>query len=52
MRTLQDIAAIQNFDAQKDVIVQPGDQSDSVYIEIFVQPVDAIEKIYMKVRVR
>jgi len=50
--TLQNIAAIQNFDAQTDVSVLPGNEVDSVYCELAVQPVDAIEKIYMKVRVK
>ena len=50
--TLQGIAAIQNFDAQRDVVVLPGNESDSVYVETNVQPVDSVEKIYMKVQVR
>ncbi|MEG6521137.1 phage tail sheath family protein [Desulfotomaculum sp. 1211_IL3151] len=50
--TLQGIAAIQNFDAQNDVVVLPGNESDSVYIEVNAQPVDSVEKIYMKVQVR
>lgn len=50
--TLQNIAAIQNFDPQTDVIVLPGNDVDSVYAELSVQPVDAIEKIYMKVKVK
>lgn len=52
LTTLQNIAAIQNFDPQTDVIVLPGTDVDSVYAELTVQPVDAIEKIYMKVKVK
>lgn len=51
LNTLQGIAAIQNFNAQTDVIVLPGDDVDSVYSEVNIQPVDSIEKIYMKVKV-
>ena len=49
---LQNLNAIQNFDAQKDVTIQAGSDSDSVYVEVNVQPVDSIEKIYMKVQVK
>ncbi|KOP70988.1 phage tail sheath family protein [Cytobacillus solani] len=49
---LQNLNAIQNFDAQKDVTIQAGSDSDSVYVEVHVQPVDSIEKIYMKVQVK
>ncbi|WP_273483611.1 phage tail sheath family protein [Desulforamulus ruminis] len=52
MNTLQGIGAVQNFDAQNDVTVLPGNDSDSVYIEANAQPVDSVEKIYMKVRLR
>ncbi|BBH19858.1 hypothetical protein Back11_12030 [Paenibacillus baekrokdamisoli] len=51
LRSMQNMNAIQNFDAQTDVIVSAGEQSDSVYVEVFAQPIDSIEKIYMKVRV-
>ena len=49
---LQGIGAIQNFDSQTDVVVEAGEETDSVYVEANVQPVDAIEKIYMKVQVK
>lgn len=52
LTTLQNLNAIQNFDSQNDVIVLPGNDSDSVYVELPVQPVDSVEKIYMKVRVK
>ncbi|OPA76623.1 phage tail sheath protein [Paenibacillus selenitireducens] len=52
LNTLQNIAAIKNFDPQTDVVVLPGDEVDSVYTELAVQPVDAIEKTYAKVRVK
>lgn len=48
---LQGISVIQNFDAQADVTITQGVESDSVYIEAHVQPVDSVEKIYMKVQV-
>lgn len=52
LNTLQAINAIQNFDAQADVTLVAGNESDAVYAEIAAQPVDSVEKIYMKVRVK
>jgi hypothetical protein len=52
LNLLQDINAIQNFDAQTDVLVLPGAEIDAVRADLYIQPVDAIEKIYMKVEVR
>ncbi|ETT55188.1 phage tail sheath protein [Paenibacillus odorifer] len=49
---LQGIDAIQNFDAQTDITVLPGIDSDAIYVEANIQPVDSIEKVYMKVQVR
>ncbi|WP_339189807.1 phage tail sheath family protein [Paenibacillus sp. FSL P2-0121] len=49
---LQSISAIQNFDAQTDITVLPGVESDAIYVEANIQPVDSIEKVYMKVQVR
>ena len=49
---LQSISAIQNFDAQTDITVLPGVDSDAIYVEANIQPVDSIEKVYMKVQVR
>ncbi|MGE7613523.1 phage tail sheath family protein [Paenibacillus sp. NPDC101420] len=50
--SLQGISAIQNFDAQTDITVLPGVDSDAIYVEANIQPVDSIEKVYMKVQVR
>lgn len=49
--TLQDLGAIQNFDSQTDILVLPGQDVDSVLVELSIQPVDSIEKIYMTVEV-
>jgi len=49
---LQDANAIQNFDAQSDIAVLQGIDSDSVTVEASIQPVDSVEKIYMKVKVK
>jgi hypothetical protein len=51
MNTLQGLNAVQNFDAQTDIEVLEGDDSDSVVINLYAQPVDAIEKIYVTVNV-
>lgn len=51
LRTLEGINAIQNFDPQTDITVQPGNDPDAVVIDLHVQPVDSVEKIYMKVTV-
>ncbi|WP_068773454.1 phage tail sheath family protein [Paenibacillus sp. FJAT-26967] len=52
LTTLQGINAIKNLDAQKDVQVTEGMDSDSILISSYVQPADAVEKIYMEVKVR
>lgn len=52
LESLQNLNAIQNFDAQTDVSIQAGSNTDIVSVEVDIQPVDAIEKIYMKVEVR
>lgn len=49
--TLQGLGAIQNFDSQTDINVLPGQDVDSVLVELSIQPVDSIEKIYMTVEV-
>jgi len=48
----QDAEAIQGFDSQTDLDVQPGQSGDSILVNQWVQPVDSIEKIYMTVTVR
>jgi len=48
----QDAEAIQGFDSQTDLDVQPGQGVDSIVVNQWVQPVDSIEKIYMTVTVR
>lgn len=52
LNALQNIGAIQNFDAQGDIQVLSGSDIDSVYVELYIQPTDAIEKVYMLVTVR
>ena len=47
---LYDIGAIEAFDSA-DVIVLPGEQIDSVVVDIYVQPIDSMEKLYMTVNV-
>ncbi|UNK17650.1 phage tail sheath family protein [Paenibacillus sp. N3/727] len=49
--SLQHIGAIQNFNANEDIVVTPGSEGDVLFVDIKVQPVDAIEKVYMKVKV-
>lgn len=50
MDTLVGIGAITNFDSS-DIKVLPGEQVDSVVVDIEVQPVDSMEKLYMTVNV-
>jgi hypothetical protein len=47
---LQGNNALQNFSAD-DVEVLPGNDVDSIVVNLAVQPVDAVEKIYMTVTV-
>ncbi len=51
LNDLQNIGAVQNFDAQADITVTAGNESDSIVVELNVQPVDSVEKVYMKVKV-
>lgn len=50
MTTLQNARAIQNFTAE-DVEVLPGDDMDSIVVNVAIQAVDSVEKIYMTVTV-
>ncbi len=52
LNRLQNLNAVQNFDAQTDLTISAGAETDSVLIETSVQPVDSIEKIYVKVEVK
>ncbi|WP_150273190.1 phage tail sheath family protein [Paenibacillus tepidiphilus] len=51
MNDLQNLGAIESFDAQKDITVVAGADSDSIVLEVAVKPVDSVEKVYMKVKV-
>lgn len=42
--------ALQNV-VEEDVVVSPGQESDSVLIEMYIQPVDSIEKIYINITI-
>ncbi|OME79056.1 phage tail sheath protein [Paenibacillus sp. FSL A5-0031] len=52
LNNLQSLNAIQNFDAQADLSVAAGEDTDSIIIEAHIQPVDSVEKVYMKVTVK
>ncbi|GKX29191.1 hypothetical protein SH1V18_16710 [Vallitalea longa] len=49
MKTLQGINAIQNFNSDKDIIVQAANEKDSIIVDAYIQPTDSMEKLYMKV---
>ena len=51
MDQLVDIGAVQNFDGAADITVLPGNDVDSVVVDLNVQPVDSMEKLYMTVNV-
>lgn len=51
LETLQGINAIQNFSADDDLEVLPGEAIDAVVVNLYVQPVDSMEKLYMTVTV-
>ena len=42
--------ALQNV-VVDDVVVSPGQDSDSVLIEMYIQPIDSIEKIYINITI-
>ena len=49
--TLVGIRAIDNFDGASDITVLPGEDVDSVVVDMTIQPVDSMEKLYMTVNV-
>ena len=49
--TLVGIRAIDNFDGANDITVLPGEDVDSVVVDMTIQPVDSMEKLYMTVNV-
>lgn len=51
MDTLVDLGAIQSFDGASDITVLPGNDVDSVVVDLTVQPIDSMEKLYMTVNV-
>ena len=51
MDNLVDLGAVQNFDGASDITVLPGQDVDSVVVDMTVQPVDSMEKLYMTVNV-
>ena len=48
--SLQGAGAITNFSAD-DVVVEAGNDKDSIVLNVQVQPIDAMEKLYMTVQV-
>ncbi|MBP1737536.1 MAG: Phage tail sheath protein [Oscillospiraceae bacterium] len=47
----QDAGAIQNFDAENDIVISAGTDIDAVVMTVALQPVDSIEKIYTTITV-
>lgn len=47
LETLQGINAIQNFVADEDLEVLPGEEADAIVVNLYIQPVDSMEKMYM-----
>lgn len=50
LQGLADARAISGFDAT-DIVVEPGDDADSIVVTLAVTPVDSMEKLYMTVTV-
>ena len=51
MDQLVGMGAIQNFAGATDITVLPGNNIDSVVVDMVVQPADSMEKLYMTVNV-
>ena len=49
--TIQNNEGIQNFDPENDIEVLPGNDIDSIVINLSIQAVDSVEKIYMTITV-
>lgn len=52
MRQLVEMGAYENFDAETDISVEKGADSDAVVAQLAVQPVDAMEKMYFTVELQ
>lgn len=50
--TLQGINAIQNFDPETDIVIEPGVDGDAIVVGLYIQDVDSMEKAYINVEVR
>lgn len=51
LNDLQNLGAIEDFNAQSDIVVVAGTDSDSIILDVALKPVDSVEKVYMKVKV-
>ncbi len=51
-RQLESMELIQDFDKDADIIVEQGENLDSVVVHWWVKPVDVMEKLYMTTYVR
>ncbi|MFI3114544.1 MAG: phage tail sheath family protein [Clostridia bacterium] len=49
IRTLENIDCVQDFNSASDILVECGDDLDSVVVNLNIKPVDSIEKLYMTV---
>lgn len=49
LQNLQNQNMIQDFDSEEDIVVKPGNDSDSIVCDLAITPVDAIEKLYMTI---
>ena len=52
LNTFQSINAIQNFDPETDIVIEPGIDGDAVVVGLYIQDVDSMEKAYITVEVR
>lgn len=50
LQGLADARAISGFDAA-DIVVEPGNEADSIVVTLGVTPVDSMEKLYMTINV-
>lgn len=50
LQQLVEAGALNPFN-NDDITVEPGDDTDSIYLTMVIQPVDSVEKIYLTIRV-
>ena len=52
LSNLEDAGVIRNFDADNDLSVVVGRDSDTLIVDVWIQPIDSLEKLYLTIHTR